>query len=65
MNEKYGRLTCLKHYFRCKRAAKRAKEQALIWSAGGDCYSALFVQRMADNWSEMAKCWKQMVIHGK
>ena len=65
MVENYSRLTCLKHYFKCKRAAKRAKEQALIWSAGGNCCSALFAQRMADNWSEMAKCWKHMVIHGK
>ena len=65
MKEKWSRFKSLRRYIKCKRAAKKAQEQAFILSCGGDCCGALLAQRMSDNYERMAKEWKQMVIHGK
>jgi hypothetical protein len=65
MEEKWNRFKSLKHYIKCKRAAKKAQEQAFILSCGGDCYGALLAQRMSNDCDKLAKQWKHMVIFGK
>lgn len=63
--EKWTRFKSLKNYFRCKRAAKKAREEALIWRCRGYCIRALLAKRMSDDYKRLAKEWMHMVIFGR
>lgn len=65
MEEKWSRFKSLKHYIKCKRAAKKARKQALIWSVGGDSRGAILATNIANDCDKIAKEWKRMVIFGK